>query len=247
MEEYNLEPVIEAINEVYDNIWLGDWEAAKKLAKLKLEKIHQEFDLSDLDKTATELREILQRIRRDAREKGVENRRLWVAERLSEEMEKEELNPVKNIFGVLTIHLSSLEEAVTYLIEAKAQRTMENFGEMEEEKERVFRKNEGYRYSFQRLPDRWEIRAILDTPAKAWDLEKLRTRLWDYDFSMEEVSRKTFSSIFELYSKDMYIRVIGQEKLTEIQVHSPATKDVEKKLSRVIETIMNSLTAKAPI
>jgi len=242
MEEYDLEPVIEAINRVYDNIWLGDLEAAKEFAESNLEKIRAQLDLSELEKTATKLRNFIQKMRKSAREKGIKNRRLWVADRLSKEMEKEELDPIKNIFGVLTIHLSSLNEAVSYLIKAQAQRTIESFAEKNLEEERVFRRSERYRYAIQRLPDRWEVRAVLDTPAKAWDLRKLRDRLVNYDLSIAEVSKKAFSNIFELYSRDMYIRVLGQEKLVEILIHTPATKDVEKRVSKVVEAIINSLT-----
>ena len=242
MEDYELEPVIEAINGVYDNIWLGDFEAAKELAESNLKKIRAQLDLSELEKTATELRKNIQKMRKDAREKGIKNRRLWVADMLSKEMEKEELDPIKNIFGVLTIHLSSLKEAVSYLIEVQAQRTIESFAAKNLEKERVFRRSERYRYAIQRLPDRWEVRAVLDTPAHVWDLGKLRDRLVNYDLSIEEVSKKAFSSIFELYSREMYIQVLGQEKLVEILIHTPTTKDVKERVSKVVETIVSSLT-----
>jgi len=247
MGEHGPGLIVEAINEIYDNIWLGDWKTADRLARSSLEEIRKQLDISYLVKTAIDVRRILLDLRKEARDEGIENRRLWVADRLSKEIEEKQLDPVKNIIGVLTLHLTRLGEAVSYLIQAQSQRTMKDFAEKDVRKERVFQSRDKYRYAVQSLPDRSEVHAVLDMPAKAWNLKKLRSRLLEYDLIMEEISKKTFSSIFELYSRDMYIRVIGHEKLTEIQVHAPVTKDVEKKLSRVIETIMNSLTAKAPI
>lgn len=242
MEKYDLEPVIEAINEVYDNIWLGDLKTAKKVAQTSLRKMQSLADLSELKKTAIELRRIIYKKRKDAREKGIKHRRLWVADRLFEELAKEEFEPIKNIYGVLAIHLSHLKEAVIYLTEAQSQRTIEGLVEKDLEKERDFQRSERYRYAIQRLPDRWEVRAILDTPADVWDLRKLRHRLANYDMSIEEVSRRAFSNIFEIYSRDMYIQIVGQGKLVEISVHTLTTEDAKERVSEIVETIIGSLT-----
>lgn len=239
--EYDLGSVIKAINEIRDNIWLGDLKEAKKIADLNLANIRAKLDTSELEDNAMKLREIIQKTRRDARQKGVENKRLWVAEQVFGEMKKRELDPTKNIFGVLTIHLSNLRETASYLIQTKAQRTLETFKGKNLEEDRILRKTQKYRYALQRLPDRWEVRAVLDTPALAWDLTKLRERLLNYDFSIEEVSKGNFSRIFKLYSRDMYIHVLGQQKLVEILIHAPPTEDVEKRVSKVVEIIINSL------
>lgn len=240
--EYDLGHAIKAINEIRDNIWLGDLKAAKEIADRNLENIHAQLDISELENAATMLRKIIYKTRRDAREKNVKNKRLWVAEQVFEEMKKDEIDSVKNIFGVLTIHLSNLKETASYLSGAKAQRTLETFEEKSLEEEQVSRKNKRYRYSLYRLPGKWEVRAVLDTPARTWDLRKLGDQLLNYNLSMEEVSKRDASRIFELYSRDMYIQVLGQEKLMEILIRAPAREDVEKRVRKVVETILSSLT-----
>jgi len=243
MEEYDLEPVIEAINLVYDNIWVGDLVTAKELAETNLIKIQAELDLSKIKKSATELKELVQKVRKDAREKEVKKRRLWVADRLSEVFKKEGFEPIENIYGILAIHLTSLKEAVTYLIEAQAQQTLESLVEENSEKEKVFQRKERYRYTIQRLPDRWEVHAFLDTPTHAWDLRKFKRRLVQYDFAIEEVSKTDSSRILELYSRNMYIQVLGQNRLVEMLIRIRPTKKVSERVDSIVETIISSLIA----
>lgn len=243
MEEYDLGPIIGTINLVYDNIWVGDLETAKKLAETNLMKIQKELDLSKIKRSATELKELIQRVRKDAREKEVKERRLWVTDRLSEVLKKEEFQPIENIYGILAIHLVSLREAVTYLIEAQAQQTSESSGEKNSEKEEVFQRKERYKCRIQHLPDRWEVRAFLDTPTHAWDLRKLKGTLAQYNFAIEVVSKTDSSRILELYSRDMYIQVLGQDRLVEMLIRPRPTKKVSEKVDSVIEKIISSLAA----
>lgn len=247
MGEHGPGLIVEAINEIYDNIWLGDWKTADRLARSSLEEIRKQLDISYLVKTAIEVRRILLDLRKEARDKGIENRRLWVADRLSKEIEEKQLDPVKNILGVLALHLTRLGEAVSYLIQAQSQRTMKDFAEKDVRKGRVFQSRDKYRYAVQSLPDRWEVHAVLDMLAKAWNLKKLRSRLLEYDLIMEEISKKTFSSIFELYSRDMYIRVLGSEKRVDMLVHAPKTREVEKRIVGIVETILDSITTDSKI
>lgn len=243
MEEHDLDLVIETINQVYDNIWLGDLETAKKIADTNLMKIQSQVNLSELKMRATKTREILRKMKKKAREKGIKERRLWVAEKLLKALKKQEFDPIKNIYGVLVIHLLSLKEAATNLIEAQAQKTMESFTEKGLEKGQVLQKGERYRYSIRSLPDRWEVHAILDRPAHAWNLGELRDQLVNYDMSIREVSKRAFSTVFEIYSRDMYIQVLGQEKLVQILIRAPVTKDAEGRVSRMVGTIVSSLVA----
>jgi len=247
MGEHGPGLIVEAINEIYDNIWLGDWKTADRLARSSLEEIRKQLDISYLVKTAIDVRRILLDLRKEARDEGIENRRLWVADRLSKEIEEKQLDPVKNILGVLALHLTRLGEAVSYLIQAQSQRTMKDFAEKDVRKERVFQSRDKYRYAVQSLPDRSEVHAVLDMPAKAWNLKKLGSRLLQYDLIMEEISKKTFSSIFELYSTDMYIRVLGSEKRVDMLVHAPKTREVEKRIVGIVETILDSITTDSTI
>ena len=242
MENSGLELIFKTINGINDNIWLGDLETAKNLAQSNLDRIRDRLDISAFKKTANEGKRILQEIRKKAKDKDVEDRRLWVATMVSSEIEKRELNPIKNIFGVLTIHLYDLIEAVEYVIEAKSQKTLEEFTDKTSEKGRIFRDLNEYRYAMQRLPDKWEVRAIVGVSPIRWNLQKLKSRLSKYDLVMEVVSKKDFSIQFELYSQSMYLRVLGGEKRVGMLIHSSMKKeDIEKRIIEVVETILGSI------
>jgi hypothetical protein len=243
MEDSGLELIFKTINGINDNIWLGDLETANSFAQSNLDKIRDRIDISAFEKTANKAKRILQEIRKKAKDKDIKDSRLWVATMVSSEIEKRELNPIRNIFGVLTIYLSNLIEAVGYLIEAKSQRTLGEFADKASEKGRIFRDRKEYRYAMERLPDKWEVRAIVDVPPRRWNLEKLTARLSKYDLMMEVVSEKEFSIQFELYSRSMYILLLGGEKRVSMLIHSPMKEeDVEKRITEVVETILSSLT-----
>jgi len=237
--EHDLSFIITAINDVNNSIWLGDFKKAVEIANLNLE-IVSKLGIPELQRVAIDLRKIIRQIRKDAKEKKTENRRLWVAEQVSKEIEKKELNPIKNIFGVLVIHLFNLRETIGYLMEAKSQATLENFSDKSSEEERFLQETNRYRYAIQRLPDKWEVRAILDKTASLWDLGKLREELSNYGFWMEEISKGRPSRTFELYSQNMYVQVLGQENQVEISIYTPAA-DAKQRVNKIVETILKIL------
>lgn len=238
--EHDLGSIIKAINDINNSIWLGDFKKAVEIADLNLE-ILSKFEISEFQRTAIELREIIRQIRKDSKEKGIKNRRLWAAEQLSKEMEKKGLNAVKNIFGVLVIHLFNLRETIRYFMEATSQATLEDFSKKDLEEERFLKETNRYRYTIQRFPDRWEVRAILDKTASLWDLENLRRELSSYNFWMEEIHKRGSSRTFELYSQDMYVQVTGQENQFEMSVYTPATTDMRQRINKITETILKLL------
>lgn len=199
-------------------------------------------EISETQEIAAKLRETIQEIRKTAREKEIERRRVWVAEQVFKEIEEKGLDSTKNLLGVLIIHLSTLRETVGYLTETKAQTPLESFPEKILEEEHILRRTNRYRYTIQRLPDRWEVRAILNTPASSWNLEELRNQLSTYGVSIEEVPKDRSLRSFELYSRDMYIQVFGQENQVEISIRTPATEDAKIRVSNIIETIISTLT-----
>jgi len=237
--EHDLSFIIMAINEVNNSIWLGDFKKAAEIAGLNLDIISK-LEISELQRVAIDLRKIIRQIRKDAKEMKIENRRLWVAEQVSKEIEKKELNPIKNIFGVLVIHLFNLRETIGYLMEAKSQATLENFSDKSSEEERFLQETNRYRYAIRRLPDKWEVRAILDKTASLWDLGKLREELSNYGFWMEEISKGRPSRTFELYSQNMYVQVLGQENQVEISIYTPAA-DAKQRVNKIVETILKIL------
>lgn len=240
MEEHDLGPVIEAVNQIHDNLWLGDLEAAKEIAVANLAKIQHEIGILDVVQTAKDTRNNIRKLQEDAKKKGVRDKRLWVADRFCKKFE-EEYEPLRNIYGILAIHLSHLKEAILPLIRARTQKTMESFADKNLEGEPIFQRTERSRYAIQSLPDRLEVRAILSKPVRSWDLRRLRERFPERNIVVEEVSREGLSNLFRVYSSNMFIRVLRQRNLVEIQIHTPTTEDVKQRVSKVIEAIVSCL------
>jgi len=93
-------------------------------------------------------------------------------------------------------------------------------------------------------PDRaraWEVHALLDTPAYDWDLRKIKHRLVQYDFAIEEVSKTDSSRILELYSRNMYIQLLGQNRLVEILIRTRPIEKVKERVTSIVEAIISSL------
>ncbi len=171
----------------------------------------------------------------------MEKKRLWVAEQVAKDIMEKNVEPLDNIYGVLAIHLSSLKDAVSYLLALSSQSTLERFAGVDLKSESL-RRRERYRYAILRLPDRWEVRSILDTPAVSWDFVKLRDRFSNYNFSIEKALQDGASRAFELYSRDMYIQVIGQENRVEIVIHTPShVPNAERRVSNSANEILNKL------
>lgn len=232
--------IISTTNEIYENIWLGDLKAARNSARASIEKFGKRPDLSELESATAKMKAILKEARSEAREKEVKNRRLWVSERVSEEVRKTELDSTKSILGVLWIHLQSLAEAVDFLIKAETQRTLNDLGERNMAERQILRKGDRHRYSINRLPDGWEVRAIIDASVDAWDLKKLRSMLPE-SFLIEETLRKTPSDLVELYSRDMYLQILRQGRVVKITIHAPKAVEIENRIDNVVETIVSSL------
>lgn len=238
--EYDLAFVIRAINEVNDNIWLGDYKKAIEIADLNLDAA-KKLEFVEFEKTANEMRRTIQQVRKEAKQKKIKNRRFWVAERVSKTIEEKQLDPVKNLFGALLIHLSDLREAIVYLMETKSQTTMESYPDKISEEDDSLQKTDRYRYAVQRLPDRWEVRAILGRSASQWDLGKLGEELSNYGFSIEEVFKERPSRTFELYSQNMYAQVLGQENEAEISIYTSGTLDARQRVRKIVETVLRIL------
>jgi hypothetical protein len=232
--------IISATNEVNDNIWLGDLKEARNSAMACVEKLQKRTDLSEIERTTSIMKEILKKVRKEAKEQEVENVRLWVAERVSEEVKRAELSSTKIILGILWDRLQNLANAIIFLSETETQMRLDDARDQNTLEKQILRRRDGYRYSIIDLPDRWEVRAVVDTPAETWGLDMLRHQLLK-TFHVEEILRKASSDLVELYSSDMYVHIMRLGKLVRIIIHSPKTDDIVKKIDNVVATIINSL------
>lgn len=239
--EQDLAFLIRAINEVKENIWLGDYHKAIETADANMD-IAKRFEFIECENTSNEIRQILRHFRKEAKQKNLKNRRFWVAEKVSKTIEERKLDSQKNLFGSLLIYLSDLREAMAYLSEIKSQTTMERYADKIPQEGDSLQRTDHYRYSIQRFPDRWEVRSILDMGVLQWNLEKLREELSDYAFSIEEIPKERPSRTFELYSREMYVQVVGQDNQVEITIYTPDTPDARQRIHKIIETILKTIS-----
>jgi len=235
--EYNFASVIGALNEVNDNIWLGDLRKAVEIAELSLEKAKKDETFS-AQETANKVKSILKQVRKDAREKNAINRRLWVAEQVSLAVKEGQINPVENLYGVLLRNLSDLKEAIDFLIKIKSQTTLINYREEKTEDSFEVQKAEGYRYIVQRHPQNWDVRAILDRSPSKWYIEELKKSLFSFGFQISELYDDKSSRTFELYSNDMYAQVLSHENRVEMTIFTIETQESRQKIGKILETIL---------
>jgi hypothetical protein len=232
--------LIRAINEVKESIWLGDYAKAIETADSNLD-VAKRFEFIEFENTANEVRQILRQFRKEAKQKNMKNRRFWVAEQVSKSIEEKKLDSQKNLFGSLLIYLYDLREAIAYLSEIKSQTTMETYADKTQQEDDSLQRTDRCRYSIKRFPERWEVRSILDKDVLQWNTEILRKELPDFVFSIEEAPKERRSTTFEIYSREMYAQVVGQDNQVEMSIYTPGTPDARTRVRKVIETILNTL------
>jgi len=244
MEENELQILVETINDVNNHIWLGDFKSAKKISELIISELRDQYHISQYEDSANKWKRILRSIQKKAREKAVKKvqRRFWVGDTFSEIKKEQQLDSMNNLYGVLTIHLLHLKEAVSYLVEAQYQKTLET-KEEKPETSRLNRIDNRYSYSIQHLPDLWEVRALLDSPKKTWNTEAISQQLVKYDFIIEKTINKPYSNIFELYSKEMYIHAYGGERRIVIVVRAPLTEDVDQRIDQTVRQLLDAISS----
>jgi len=232
--------LIRSINEAKDNIWLEDFPRAKEIVDSCLEKSGQ-AGILPLENTAEGIRERIYELRKIASRKRVKNRRSWVLASLCEELTKKENDPAKNLVGVCVINLIGLREFVGLLSEPHLQKTLNNIGNNQKEGRIVRKHKRGYRYSIERLADRWDVRAILDKSIQSLDPSKIREPADERSAFLEDRSVGLRSNIFELYGRDIYARIVGLGEYINVQIRAPRSEDEGGKVSKFVEELLDAL------
>lgn len=244
MKENDLQILVETINDINNHIWLGDFKSAKKISESVISGLRDIYHISQYEGLANEWKRILRSIQKEARENDIKKvqRRFWVGDKLSEIKKEKKLDSMDNLYGVLTIHLLQLKEALSYLVKAEYQKTLDP----KEEKplaSRLNRIENRYTYSIQHLPDFWEVRALLNSPKKIWNIEAISEQLAMYDFKIEKTINKPYSNIFEFYSNEMYIHAYGGEKRIVIVVRAPLTRDIDQSIDLTIRQLLDAISS----
>jgi SpoVK/Ycf46/Vps4 family AAA+-type ATPase len=238
---YDVGVVINAINEVDENIWLGDYKKAKEIADLNLADLEKDVEIYQSQALARDLRRIIRESKKDAREKKIEDVDSWITERIIERMKDAERKPIDNLVGILIIHLTSLRDMLEFLIKSRAQKTLGSSRENQTGQEEILRMGEKCRFTIRSLPDRWEVRAILDEPARQWNLNELKNRLPDFGFSASEVSKDRLSGTLQIFSRELYADILVQERQIEFSVRSAKKEEIEDRIQKLMETVTKSL------
>jgi len=234
---YDVGVVVNAINEVDENIWLGDYKKAKEIANRNLAGIEKDVEIYQSQDFARDLRRIIRESKKGTRERKIEDVDSWITERIVERMKEAERKPIDNLVGILIIHLTSLRDMLDFLIESRGQKTLENSRENGTVREEILRIGEKCRFTIQSLPDRWEVRAILDEPVKQWNLNELKSRLPDFGLSAAEASKNRLSGTLEIFSQELYADILVQEKQMEFSVRSVKKENTEERIRKLVETL----------
>jgi uncharacterized protein (DUF2267 family) len=240
--EYDLGALIRVIHDINRNIWLGDFDKAKEIANIFLEKISKQMEIEGFLNFAGNLRKLIRDAKKEAQEKEIEDIDFWVTKRVSEKMEREKRNPIDNIIGVLIIRLSKLSEMLDYIVGSTAQKTLENFKEKDLDRGETLQRREKYKFAVQRFPDRWEVRAISENEIQLGNLKKLGDQLKDFYLFVKKLPSGEQSRTFEVYSQSMYAEILVQAQQVEFHIRTILTDDSRQRIEKFVETVMNSLS-----
>jgi hypothetical protein len=236
--EYDVGALIRVINEVNDNIWLGDFDKAKEIIGLSLEEISKHTDTQRSMNFSYNLRKAIRDAKKDAKERRIEDGDIWVTKKISERIELEGLDLIDNIVGVLFIRLSRLREMLDYIIKSKTQMTLDNIKETDNDQGEAIQRRDKYRFAVRRFLDRWEVRAILENHIQRWDLKELKSQFKDFGLFVEQLPEGEQTRTFEVYSQNMYAEILVQDNQIEFSIRTIATEDSRQRIEKLVEIVM---------
>jgi hypothetical protein len=237
MNDSDMSQLVRAINEIKDSIWLRDYGAAKSIVDSTIEKAK--------DPKLLELREKAEMIRRNICElrkaavlkKEVKDRRSWVLSELSKSLMEKEIDPVRSIAGVYLIQLLGYRDMISLLTEP--QKTLDKAMEYAKE-EVIISRRKGYKYSLDRLSSKWNVRAISENKLHFRDLSKIQ-EFADEKRAFLDKSDVPNWQVLELYGQDMHVQIVGLDRVVEISIMVPQSKDEDEKVRLLAEKILESL------
>jgi len=233
--------ILVAINEVGDSIWLGDFETAKHVADLNLAELSNHFKLKKIETVALNLRRNIREWRKNAKEKNVEDIEGFVTDQLFEKMQAEE-TPENNIRGVLVIRLSNLRDTLEYILKSKEQKTLDSFKEKDTEQEEIFQNKGTYRYLIRKLPTRWDVRVVLTKSVLQWNLEGLKNKLREKDFTISDSQRNESSVTFTVFSKNLFAEILAQDKQIELSIRAIEEENNMNKIEKIVVIVVDLLS-----
>jgi hypothetical protein len=238
MSDYNISQLVHAISEIRDNIWLRDYDAAKSIIESNIKQASNKEILGLLE-CAEEIRSTTYELRKSApKEMKVNDRRAWVRSRILKTLLNKQIDPVKNITGVHLIQLLGFRDMINLL--TNSQKTLDDISPIQ--KELIISKKQGYKYSIDRMSNRWSVRAIFDKKFKQLDISKIQKFSIETNTFLDKWEGKN-SNFFELFGKEMHVQIVEIDRVLEISISMPQSDDEELKVKKIAENILDSLNS----
>jgi hypothetical protein len=241
--ETNLSPIIKAISEVNDNIWLGDLEKAIEVAEKNLHETAKIANnaIEASRKTKKILKENRQ-LAHQSNKQAIEDR-FWVAEHVAKTIKDQNIDSRLNLYGVLLNQLSDLKDSLNYLISAKSQTTLDIKKEKQSKNNLEILQGQDYRYSIQRYPNRWDIRILLEKSSTTLiDRDKLRALLSNQGYSAVERYTKELVTNLDLFSQEMFAQVLMQDNQISISMVIGENLIIKEKVDEIVKNIISVIS-----
>jgi len=230
MNDFQINDLIKSVNEVKDNIWLRDYQAAKTIVDKRLEKLQTSSELNEIKDSIEEVRLQTYKLRKKARaiklKEGLDNRH-WILSQLSRLMKEKEIDPLKMTYGMSFIELEGLQGYINDLLETK-------------DEEIFLRKLDNNKYTIEQTLNGWDIRVLLKNKFII-DLEKLEKLLKEYNVLLD-YAKSEKSQILELYGNEMYAKIVGIQNSFQIILMVPQSKENHEIPISLTENIIQSLS-----
>jgi len=221
--------VMSAINQIYDNLWIGDIKIAFEVATQAL----QQGKIEKLVEAAEMAKKLITFLRIEAKEKEIEDKEDWVTESFLKRLEDISIDDA--IAGVMMVHLSNLKAALNYLVESGKIKPL-----LEEEEPSQLRKEKRYKCVVISQPPKFEVKALLDTSFSVPNFERLKKVAEELGLNPTILEKSKAAMTLRFFSGNEFVEVIAQRFIARIimTMREPS----EERMNRISSKILEMLT-----
>jgi len=225
-EDNNAEKVLSILNEVNDNLWLGDLLAAKEaINSLPLEMIREGPEVKAFEQVTRAYKELKEKLKEQYKKK--EELEIALSDEFVKELERRNISVEKAVLGALLFRLSKI------------------LGQLAEEGEsyktitKPIIKKDHYKYTILDYAAKYEIRALLFSMEYNPNFKKLVQTLTENDFQVSDPIMIEHYFYVKVFSSNVYLEVsiLLPRVLMILSLRNPDIEYVES----LAEMLLNAL------
>jgi len=212
--------VIRSVNEIYDNLWLGDIKEVNKILNQLLKETDREKFISILNEALDIYKSVSSELK--GKYKGIEHYKL-LADIFKERIKERKINMEDAVIGSILEYFEKLHAR------------LQNVPEL-----RKIINRELYKYSIlDHMKPKYEVRVLLKREIKEMNIEKLKELLGNMGFQLIEVAKTRNYLYLMAFSIQSYIEI--SVFIPRITIMLSLLLPEEHKIRVICEKIVNSL------